>query len=187
MERKGDWLSTYTGRQFWPLDPCPEDICIEDVAHALSLLCRFGGHCKEFYSVAQHCCLGALWGRYGELLPKKKDQFNFLMHDASEAYLVDLPRPIKRGTELFGEMYQQIESKLEEQLAIKFDLDWPLLPAIKNVDIRMLLTEKRDLLPNVRHLWQFGENDYPPFTAKITPWIPEQAENTFLAMFRELS
>lgn len=53
-ERAGDWMQTFTGRQFWPMDPRPEDLDILDIAHALSLLCRFGGHCQRFYSVAEH-------------------------------------------------------------------------------------------------------------------------------------
>lgn len=53
-DRRGDWIQTFTGRRFWPLDPRPEDVCIEDIAHALSLKCRFGGHCTRFYSVAEH-------------------------------------------------------------------------------------------------------------------------------------
>lgn len=87
-ERKGDWIQTYTGRQFWPLDPKPEEVCIEDIAHALSQQCRYAGHTIRFYSVAQHSVeialrvprAAALWG---------------LLHDAAEAYLVDLPRPVK--------------------------------------------------------------------------------------------
>ena len=55
--RVGDWIQVYTGGQFWPLDPRPEEIHIEDIAHALALTCRFTGHCREFYSVAQHSLL----------------------------------------------------------------------------------------------------------------------------------
>jgi hypothetical protein len=88
MKRKGDWMQTYTGRQFWPIDPRADEIDIVDIAHALSQQCRFAGHCKSFYSVATHSwhtsnvcnSENALWG---------------LLHDAAEAYLVDLPTPIK--------------------------------------------------------------------------------------------
>jgi hypothetical protein len=76
--RRGDWMQTFTGRRFWPLDPRGEDVLIEDIAHALSLLTRYGGHCTRFYSVAEHSVLlaraatpeNALW---------------LLLHDASEA------------------------------------------------------------------------------------------------------
>lgn len=86
--RSGDWIQTATGGQFWPMDPQPDEIDINDIAHALAMLCRFGGHCLRFYSVAEHSVLlshavppeHALWA---------------LLHDATEGYLVDMPRPIK--------------------------------------------------------------------------------------------
>lgn len=56
-QRRGDWMQTYTGRQFWPLDPLPEDVFIEDIAHALSMQCRYAGHVTRFYSVAEHSVL----------------------------------------------------------------------------------------------------------------------------------
>ena len=54
MERRGDWMQTHSGLRFYPLDPRPEDIRIEDIAHALPMICRFNGHCSRFYSVAEH-------------------------------------------------------------------------------------------------------------------------------------
>lgn len=88
-KRRGDWMMTYSGRAFWPLDPRADEIDPLDIAHALSMLCRYGGHVRRFYSVAEHCVLmshavapeHALWA---------------LLHDATEAYMVDLPRPINR-------------------------------------------------------------------------------------------
>ena len=84
-ERKGDWFLTYTGRQFWPLDPRPEDICIRDIAHHLSLCCRFNGACRVHYSVAQHSVMVA------NILPAPL-RFWGLMHDATEAYVGDMVR-----------------------------------------------------------------------------------------------
>ena len=55
--RKGDWMQTYTGRQFWPIDPRANEVHIEDIAHALSMMCRYNGHCRTFYSVAEHSVL----------------------------------------------------------------------------------------------------------------------------------
>ena len=88
-ERVGDWIQTMSGVIFYPLDPRPEEIRIEDIAHALSHQCRFAGHCREFYSVAEHSV------RVSRELPQEFMLWG-LLHDASEAYLVDLPRPIKR-------------------------------------------------------------------------------------------
>ncbi len=80
----GNWIQTYSGRQFWPLEPRAEDVAVEDIAHALSLLCRYGGHSSRFYSVAEHC-----------VLVSHKCGLHGLLHDAAEAYLLDIPRPVK--------------------------------------------------------------------------------------------
>lgn len=95
VPRRGDWLQTFTGRQFWPLSPHPEDFDIEDIAHALAMKCRFNGHCISFYSVAQHSVLVAM-----ECKRKWPDRPELplwgLLHDLAEAYLPDIPRPLKR-------------------------------------------------------------------------------------------
>src|SRR5690242_11754504 len=88
--RRGDWMQTYTGRRFWPLDPRVDDIDIGDIAHHLSLVCRFAGACREFYSVAQHC-VGVSY------VCDPKDALWGLLHDAAEAYVGDMVRPLKRS------------------------------------------------------------------------------------------
>jgi len=84
--RIGDWIQTYTGKRFWPLDPRPEDVDILDIAHSLSLLCRFTGHTSSFYSVSQHSILVA------QEVPKRLRLWA-LFHDAAEAYIGDIARP----------------------------------------------------------------------------------------------
>src|SRR5271165_5200280 len=99
---KDRYLSTYTGKKFFPYDPRPEQICIEDIAHGLSMLCRFVGQCRFFSSVAEHSIAVA------RLLPANLKLFG-LLHDASEAYLADLPRPVKAGLP----EYKAIEANVE--------------------------------------------------------------------------
>src|ERR1017187_10636100 len=77
-------ITTFSGIHFWPLLPNPADIRIEDIAHALSNQCRFAGHAREFYSVAEHSV------RVSQLCPPE-DALWGLLHDASEAYLTDVP------------------------------------------------------------------------------------------------
>ena len=178
--RKGSWMQTYSGRKFWPIDPRKEDICIEDIAHSLSLLCRFAGHCKSFYSVAQHCCLGVMFG--GDMLCTRRNKLNFLLHDASEAYLLDLPTPLKQSGQ-FGELYKKYEGKLEVEIAMKFNLDWPMLPVVREVDTMMLYTERRDLLSLPPESWL---NEVIPFEDSIKLWVPSKAEETFLNLFEAL-
>lgn len=98
---RGDWIQTYSGRAFYPLAPYPQDVCIEDIAHALSQLCRFGGHCRRFYSVAEH---SVLLSRV--VVPEF--QLWALLHDASEAYLVDVPRPIKKQLPAYVEAERRV-------------------------------------------------------------------------------
>lgn len=172
--RKGDWLQTFSGVQFWPMDARPEEVRIEDIAHALSNLCRFGGHTNTFYSVAQHSCIVAK-----SCLPENR--FAGLMHDATEAYLVDVPSPIKR----YLEGYKAIEAALARVIgeAFKVTLD-PLPPDVHEQDARALWTEKRDVNGPQPARWNVKE--YLPYPERIVPWTPAQSEKAFLRMFAGL-
>src|SRR4051812_6540197 len=88
-QQKGDWMQTISGKAFFPLDPRPADVDIQDIAHALAFQCRFGGHVKEFYSVAEHSVRVSL-------ICAHEDAKWGLLHDATEAYLSDIVRPVKR-------------------------------------------------------------------------------------------
>lgn len=171
-------IRTYTGRAFQPLSPNPDDICIEDIAHALSLNCRFTGHVRWHYSVAQHSVLCS------EIVEPEL-ALTALLHDASEAYLSDIARPIKQQPE-FGEVYLRFEGELERAIAKRFDLQYPLPVEVKTADNLLLVTEARDLM--------YGTKGWDPFLAAIEPmeqkiekWTPEEAEDRFLARYSELS
>lgn len=180
MSDRGNWIQTHSGRQFFPLDPRPEDIDIRDIAHALSHLCRYGGHTHEFYSVAEHSELvsqgvqpkNAKWG---------------LMHDAAEAYLVDVPRPIKQMLPL----YQEIEMTLLYAIAQRFNLPMPargqhLIPdEVRRADSRILLTERKVLLPNTVHPWDEIEH-HEPLPVVVVGWPPAAARRRFLTRFHDL-
>lgn len=167
------WILTYTGKKLYPLNPRMEDICIRDIAHGLSNICRFGGQCREFYSVAQHCVLVSyMSGPFG---------FHGQLHDASEGMgLLDIPTPVKKSPELAG--YRAAENKLQAMIYRKFDLDETEPKEVKQVDSRMFITEALCLRDN-HGLWQPKEEPYP-FT--ITPLPPKEAEKLFLNRFTEL-
>ena len=185
IERRGGSILTYTGRTFWPLDPRPEDIDVRDIAHALSLQCRFSGHCREFYSVAQHSCLVAEAAAQVNLayaLPG-------LLHDASEAYLIDLPSPLKRADGF--ETYRAAEHRAMGVIWCQ----WPgqVLPpnvsvvlvteAVHLADERLLRTEVRDLMPMpsaASFPWLIEDVDPLPY--QIRPVSPKVAERGFLDM-----
>src|ERR1700757_1336901 len=97
------WIQTFSGKRFSLLEPQPDQICIEDIAHALSLQARFTGHVKYHYSVAQHC-----W--YASQIVAPEFALEALMHDASEAYIGDMSRPMKHFTTA-GVEYMKVEAK----------------------------------------------------------------------------
>lgn len=170
--RKGDWMQTATGRQFYPLDPRPEEIHIEDIAAALSKLCRYGGHCKHFYSVAEHCVLMAHAAPAEHALAA-------LMHDASEAYLSDVIRPIK--AHLVN--YKAVEAALERAIAQRFSLVWPMPAAVKALDEAIIADEKMQAMLPAPVAWSQWA-PVPPLHVNLQFWTPQKAEFEFLAAFR---
>lgn len=171
-----DWIQTYTGKQFWPLEPRPEDVDIADIAHALSNLCRYGGHVERFYSVAQHSWL------VSQVVPPELALYG-LLHDASEAYLIDVPRPIKHGAGM--ELYRAAEKNLQAIIYQSFGLD-PIEPdAIKTADNQLLRTEQRDLMKPPPAKWKDYRVGALPM--RIDPWMPRGAEISFMHRFNELT
>lgn len=160
---------THTGRMVNPLDPKPEDICLEDIAHALSLQCRFNGHTKTFYSVAQHSI------NVATMLGDKSAPWG-LMHDAAEAYVGDVARPIKELIPGFSEMEDVVLSVIGKKYGLKF----PIPREVWEADDRMLMTEKRDFLFVNNLEWGL---DAEPYQMKLqTGFIPEFAKKSFLSM-----
>ncbi len=169
------WIQLYSGRKFFPLKPRVEDVDIQDIAHSLSNMCRFTGHVKEFYSVAQHSVLvsylcGANNALYG------------LLHDATEAYLVDMPKPIKR-LETFSN-FRDIEASIMLVIAKKFGLPDVEPPAVKQADIKILATEARDLMFPLHPDWKQPCEPYP---FKIEPLPPAEAKKLFMERYRQLT
>lgn len=169
LEASGGWIGTFSGIQIAPLDPDPDNVRIEDIAHSLANQCRFTGHTKEFYSIAQHCYLTS------RLVPKEY-QLQALLHDASEAYLADLARPIKKAPGL-GEIYMEVEERLEEAIAKKFNIPHPWHETVKAADAVMLWTEMRDLAS-----YQ-PPDDVEMLDEPIVPWDPATAERYYLKRF----
>lgn len=170
---RGDWMQTFTGRQFYPMDPRVEDIDAEDIGHALSLLCRYGGHLSRFYSVAEHCVLMS-----GFVEPEHA--LAALLHDATEAYVVDVPRPLKQ----YLPDYREIEQRVWTVIAMKFGLELEIPKAVKDADTRILLTERNALMPNTRYAWSM--DNLLELPVQITGWGPIEAERQYLNRLREL-
>jgi 5'-deoxynucleotidase YfbR-like HD superfamily hydrolase len=171
-DRKGNWFLTASGRKFWPLDPRPEDFSIEDIAHGLSNISRFGGHCRTFYSVAQHSLM---------VMNHTPEPFKrvALMHDAPEAYVGDMVRPLKYSMP----QYMEAEAKVWRAIAARFDLPLEIPKEVKLADDRALMTEKRDLLPST---FNFDMVHAAPFDEQVDDIPPGVAKTLFLLRFQSL-
>ncbi len=178
----GPWICTYSGNAFFPLDPRSDEVLIEDVAHGLSNRSRFNGMTRVFYSVAEHSV------RVARLLAgegcHQETVLGGLLHDGSEAFLPDVPRPIKLA-DGFREIWAPIECRVQVAVNTAFGLsvDIHKEPIIKRADNVLLATEKRDLMNADKYEWA-GLPD--PLDERIVPWTPLQAERRFLALAREL-
>lgn len=128
-------IRTFTGKYINVFDPNPDLICIEDIAHGLSMQCRFGGHTTHFYSVAQHSIEVSL-------MCSEPHELAGLLHDASEAYLLDIPRPIKK--QLSG--YKEVEGRLMKVIAEKFGFEYPLHKEVKRCDELALKDEWENIV-----------------------------------------
>lgn len=187
--RTGDWIQVYSGRAVWPLDPRKDEIFAEDVAHALSLMCRFGGHCRMFYSVGEHSVRvarvvdGLAATQRLDHVAARLLKRAALLHDASEAYLLDLPRPIKKS--LLLKEYVELEARWQACINERFELehDAHKHPFVKDADGVMLATEQRDLMLPSKQPWTL---DKAPLVDPIIPWDPGKAKREFLSMLKDL-
>jgi len=182
-DKIGSWFLSTKGSRIFPLDFGPDDVDVEDIAHALSNICRFGGHCKEFYSVAQHSIIVSS-------LCSPENKLTGLLHDAPEAYCGDVVRPIK-VLEMMTP-YRLIERKIWESICVKYQIPDLLPPEVDLFDASVLLAEKRDLLNcNSCHEWEYSQCKYPHLQPtpdeRIIPISPREAEKEFLRRFYYLT
>lgn len=167
-------ILTAAGRYFNFAEPESCDLDIEEIAHALSNLCRFTGHVRSFYSVAQHSVL------VSRIVPPE-DALAGLLHDAPEAFIGDVSKPLK---EMLGD-YKRIEERVESAVFARFGLA-PKLPAsVKRADLIALITERRDLMPWHPSAWECAAG-LDPLPEAIQPVCPVQARAMFLDRFIEL-
>ena len=176
----GPYLQTVSGRFVNPFDPDPDQLDAADIARALANVCRFGGHARSFYSVAQHSVIVSelVEARGGDA----EDAFAALMHDATEAYLGDMPHPIKHRSPLgaaFKAAEDHLEAAIRDRFAIRADV-----PEIKRVDRALLATERRAFSTEN---WHWPELDgVEPLELELEGWPPDEAAGAFARRFDEL-
>jgi len=187
-QRKGDWIQTFSGRQYWPLDPRPEDVDVQDIAHHLSNLCRFTGACKRYYSVAEHSV------HVSYLVPSRLALVG-LLHDASEAYCNDIARPVKLNIQGYAEIEGLNQATICEALNVPCVTPEDA-KLIKWADNAILVAERDALMVRPRDEslhWTFP--DVPEDLqrraheqlGRSPGWIPALARLRFLRRYDELT
>lgn len=170
----GPTILLFGGSYFDFMAPETSDFTIDDIAHGLAMTCRFAGQCGRHYSVAQHSV------HVSQLVPVRH-AYQGLMHDAAEAFVGDMAKPLK----VMLPDYRSIEKHVEDAIFRRFKVKTPLPTSIKEADIRMLVTEQRQLMGN-RDDWD-ATRGLQPFNFEIPVMSPEEAKARFLERFAELT
>lgn len=183
-------IQTFTGEAYDFANPTSDSIKFDDIAHALSNACRFAGHTRRFYSVAEHCVrvsrIVEAWGLIEPLTAIA------LMHDAHEAYVWDCPRPFKP---LLGDIYKAFAKKADDAIGRRFGINpaYFHLPTIKAADDCAVVAEMRILMLHGPEEWKMWADRYskvpPPPVAWIEAavgWDPDLAEEEFHARAKEV-
>jgi uncharacterized protein len=168
-------ILTASGHYFDFIDLRRNVILIEDIAHGLANLCRFNGQCREFYSVAQHSVA------VSRIVPPEF-ALQGLLHDAAEAYIGDVTKPLK----MMLPQYQEIEREVEMAVFATFGLPPKLDASIKVADLVLLATEQRDLMNHRNQAWT-SIRGIEPLPGSIVPMAPKEARAAFLAEFHRLT
>jgi hypothetical protein len=169
-------MQTYTGQVFYPTDPRAEEVDPVDIAHALGMICRYGGHAHRFYSVAEHCVLmshavpaeHALWA---------------LLHDAAEAYVGDMVSPLKQ----LMPAYRAVEIGVMRAIIERFDLPDAMPDRVAEADLRILLDERAAVLGPTPQPWAAHIEEMRPLGVDIRCWSPEVASDWYLLRLRDLT
>ncbi len=179
MDRRGDWMITATGRRFWPIDPRIEDVSFIDIAHGLAATCRYGGHTALFYSVAEHSVLMA-W--HFQDAGRRDLAQSALLHDASEAYIGDIIRPLKPQIPQFKSYETPLQAMIMQAAGLG---DIP--DEVHELDSRIIINEAVALFdPGVLERAGWVLPSCAVEGLEVFAWTPQEAKKQFLQLFRDL-
>ena len=174
---RGPWSTAFSGKRFHPLNLQPDEVNIADIAHALANLCRFGGHCEPFYSVAEHSV------HLSKIVPPDM-ALQALVHDAAEAYsgFGDVLPPAKEAAPLIRE----IEHAITKVVAQRFEIPWPFPAYICQMDKALAKAESDTLMPLATRAWFEGKVLIEIPKVNLGCWRPDEAEELFTAQWNRL-
>lgn len=182
QDRSGAYIRMRSGARFYHYDARPGDLSIQDIAAALAKQCRFSGHSRFHYSVAQHSIY------VSRMLPKPLKLVG-LMHDCIEAVLVDFPRPVKQAG-ILGQLYRALEEDLWATLAPSLGLPDEIPEHVHYADAVMCATELGQLMHGYSTAWPARPSEFGPIVPRrdlvIQEWTPRRAEREFLARYNAL-
>jgi hypothetical protein len=174
------FIKTYSGKKFWAFEPNPEDVSLEDIAHALAHKCRYNGHCIKFYSVAEHSV------HVSRYVPTEHERWG-LLHDGEEAFspFGDIPRPFKENLPpSIAAHVLGINEKIQQAICQRFDLEMIEPQEVKHVDTRILMDEGDQLMLGGTATWGWK---LPKLGVDLSnPLSPDAAKELFLARAAEL-
>lgn len=173
-EDRGPYITLYSGGKFYPADCRIDQATVTDIAHALALNCRYNGHVADFYSVAEHCVL------VSQLVPEKYALWG-LLHDVTEAFVPDIPRPLKP----YIHGFQQFEDQIMEQVALRWDLPKEIPPEVKHIDRNIVRTEAEALFSDPPDWLEFYDVVCSP--DRVLGLSPKAAERLWLARYQEIT
>ena len=192
-ERKGDWFQTFTGKIFYALDPREEEIDIRDIAHSLSLSCRFQGHCYYFYSIGEHCirtkmiAMSLLVNMGANTVDINPAEVAFwsLFHDAAESYIGDINAPLKANMTQYKDVEDNILSVIGKKYGFSYPMSDKVAEIVYKADKIMLATELRDILTTAPKAWDNDEK--PSEDMVIVPYSPQEVERIFLGEYYNIT
>ena len=174
--KEGHFIQTISGKKVWPFSLELEDIDIGDIAHSLSMQCRFNGQITKFYSVAEHCYFASKM--IDEYLGPVA-QLEALLHDGCEAYIGDMVMPLKRSFSEFRKLEEDITNKVWK----KFNLSGDYRLFVDIVDVKMCATEAKQLIVGDLSDWKLSET---PYNFSLPCWNPAKANIEFIKRYNEL-
>lgn len=180
MQSRDGWIELHSGGRFPFKSFTKGDIHIQDLAHALAHVCRYNGHVQKFYSVAEHSVVMMLWAERNLKDITPVELMTILLHDASEAYIGDMTRPLKQ---MFPE-FKALEERIHMAVAERFGTMYPHPEWLKDLNLRILVDERKQAMGKTENDW--GMTSLEGLNVYLSFWSPAEARDQFRKQYERL-